>query len=97
RRQDAHRARGIVGARSYVWGRLDLDGSVYVRLDEDVAGVEAHGYEICAEDGTRWGAHFRVLLDAGWRHRRTTGEGRPRAGARSLQPAAAGGAWRRGG
>ncbi|HMF84364.1 MAG TPA: putative glycolipid-binding domain-containing protein [Acidimicrobiia bacterium] len=86
-----------MGARSYVWGRLDLDGSVYVRLDEDVAGVEAHGYEICAEDGTRWGAHFRVLLDAGWRHRRTTVEVIDDAGARTLELASSDGTWTRDG
>ena len=54
-----------MGVATYVWRRLDLEGSVFVRLDDGAGGVAADGYEICAEAGARWAAHFRVAPDVG--------------------------------
>jgi len=86
-----------VSVRSYVWRHLDLEGSVYVRLDEHAGGVAAEGYEICAAGGTRWGARFRVYLDARWRHRQSTVEVIDAAGVRTLELASSDGTWTRDG
>jgi hypothetical protein len=83
---------------TYVWRRLDLDGRVFVRLDESVDGVSAAGYEICAEGDQRWAVRFSVELDAGWRHERTTVEVMDEAGTRRLDLESDGrGSWLRGG
>jgi hypothetical protein len=84
-----------VSVNSYVWRRLDLEGSVFVRLDDGDGEVAAEGFEICAEADTRWGAHFRVALDARWRHRRSTVTVVDAAGVRRLELASADGAWTR--
>jgi len=70
---------------------------VYVRLDEHAGGVAAEGYEICAAGGTRWGARFRVYLDARWRHRQSTVEVIDAAGVRTLELASSDGTWTRDG
>src|SRR5205823_12462737 len=44
--QDANNPRRGVSTTTYVWRRLDLDGRVFVRLDQTVDGVSAAGYEI---------------------------------------------------
>jgi hypothetical protein len=80
-----------------VWRRLDLDGSVFVRLEDGADGVAAEGYEICAEGATRWGVRFRVSLDAGWRHRQSTVEVIDAAGVRTLELASSDGTWTRDG
>jgi len=70
---------------SYVWRRLDVDGLVFVRLDDGVDGVLAAGYEICADGDHRWAARFGVTLDTAWRHRRTMLEVVDDAGTRRLE------------
>lgn len=72
-------------ASTYVWRRLDLDGLVYVRLDDGVDGVLAEGYEICADGDQRWAVQFAVRLDSGWRHERTTVAVIDGAGTRRLE------------
>jgi hypothetical protein len=86
-----------VGVATYVWRRLDLEGSVFVRMDEGPGGVAAEGYEICSEADVRWATHFRVSLDAEWRHRQSTVAVIDAAGVRTLDLASADGAWRRDG
>jgi hypothetical protein len=80
-----------------VWRRLDLDGSVYVRLEDGADGVAAEGFEISAEGAARWGVRFRVSLDAGWRHRQSTVEVIDAAGVRTLELASSDGTWTRDG
>jgi uncharacterized protein len=83
---------------AYVWRRLDLDGLVFVRLDQSVEGVSAEGYEICAEGGDRWAVRFVVTLDTGWRHQRTAVEVVDEAGTRRLELESDGvGSWLRDG
>ena len=83
---------------TYVWRRLDLDGRVFVRLDQSVDGVSAAGYEICAEGDQRWAVRFSVELDAAWRHERTTVDVMDDAGTRTLALESDGaGSWLRGG
>ena len=84
-------------ATSYFWRRLDLDGLVFVRLDDGAAGVTAEGYEICAEGESRWAAHFRVSLDPQWRHRRSTVDVIDAGGVRTLELASSNGTWTRDG
>jgi hypothetical protein len=86
-----------VTVATYVWRRLDLEGSVFVRLEDGADRVAAEGYEICAEGGSRWAVHFRVALDARWRHRSTTVEVTDDAGIRTLELASSDGIWTRGG
>jgi hypothetical protein len=86
-----------VTATTYLWRRLDLEGSVFVRLEDGAAGVVAEGYEICVEGETRWAAHFRVELDAEWRHRRSTVTVIDEAGVRTLELASSDGTWTRDG
>ncbi|HYV59380.1 MAG TPA: putative glycolipid-binding domain-containing protein [Acidimicrobiia bacterium] len=86
-----------MGVATYVWRRLDLEGSVFVRMDEGVGGVAAEGYEICSGREARWATHFRVSLDAEWRHRQSTVAVIDAAGVRTLDLASADGAWRRDG
>lgn len=70
---------------TYVWRRLDLEGLVFVRLDDGAGRVSAEGYEICIEGDDRWAARFAIELDAGWRHERTTVEVLDGSGARRLE------------
>jgi len=86
-----------VTASAYFWGRLDLEGSVFVRLDVGAAGVTADGYEICADGGERWATHFWVSLDAGWRHRRSTVRVIDESGVRVLELESSDGVWKRDG
>jgi hypothetical protein len=86
-----------VTVATYVWRRLDLDGHVFVRLDDGAAGVTAEGYEICAEGESRWATHFRVSLDAQWRHRRSTIDVIDAVGVRTLELASSDGTWTRDG
>jgi hypothetical protein len=86
-----------VTAATYFWRRLDLEGSVFVRLDDGADSVAAEGYEICAEGETRWAAHFRVELDPEWRHRRSTVAVIDAAGVRTLELASSDGTWTRDG
>jgi uncharacterized protein len=87
-----------VTTTTYVWRRLDLDGRVFVRLDQSVDGVSAAGYEICAEGDQRWAVRFSVELDAAWRHERTTVEVMDEGGTRRLDLESDGaGSWLRGG
>ena len=86
-----------MGVATYVWRRLDLEGSVFVRLDDGSGGVAAEGYEICSEAGARWTAHFRVALDARWRHRSTTVTVVEAAGVRALELTSSDGTWARDG
>jgi hypothetical protein len=86
-----------VTATTYLWRRLDLEGSVFVRLDDGADGVVAEGYEICAEGETRWAAHFRVELDVEWRHRRSRVAVIDAAGVRTLELASSDGTWARDG
>jgi hypothetical protein len=53
---------------TYTWRRLDLEGLVFVRLDDGAGRVSVEGYEICIEGDDRWAARFATELDAGWRH-----------------------------
>jgi uncharacterized protein len=83
---------------TYLWRRLDLEGLVFVRLDQSVDGVSAAGYEICAEGKRRWAVRFSVELDAAWRHERTTVEVMDDAGTRRLDLESDGaGSWLHGG
>ena len=82
---------------TFVWRRLDLHGHVFVRLDDGPTGVTAEGYEICAEGESRWAAHFRMSLDARWRHRLSTVDVIDAAGVRTLELASSDGAWMRDG
>ena len=83
---------------TYLWRRLDLEGLVFVRLDQSVDGVSAAGYEICAEGEQRWAVRFSVELDAAWRHERTTVEVMDDAGTRRLDLESDGaGSWLHGG
>jgi hypothetical protein len=87
-----------VSATTYVWRRLDLDGLVFVRLDEGTEGVAAAGYEICVDGDERWAVRFSVELDPAWRHERTTVEVTDAAGARRLELESDGaGSWLHGG
>jgi uncharacterized protein len=87
-----------VSATTYVWRRLDLDGLVFVRLDEGAEGVAAAGYEICADGDERWAVRFSVELDPAWRHERTTVEVTDAAGMRRLELESDGaGSWLHGG
>jgi uncharacterized protein len=87
-----------VSAATYVWRRLDLDGRVFVRLDEDTAGVSAAGYEICVDGDERWAVRFSVELDSAWRHERTTVDVTDAAGTRRLElESDGGGSWLHGG
>lgn len=86
-----------MGVATYVWRRIDLEGSVFVRLDDGAAGVAAEGYEICSEGEARWAVHFRVSLDAEWRHRQSTVTVIDAAGVRTLELASAEGTWTRDG
>jgi hypothetical protein len=79
-----------VSTSTYVWRRLDLDGLVFVRLEQGVEAVFAQGYEICAEGDERWALSFAITLDAGWRHRRTTVEVIDHTGTRHLELASSG-------
>jgi uncharacterized protein len=82
---------------SYLWRRVDVDGLVFVRLD-DGNGVTVEGYEVCAEGGERWGARFAVALDGGWQHERTTVEVLDAAGTRRLELESDGlGSWQKDG
>ena len=83
---------------TYLWRRLDLEGLVFVRLDQSVDGVSAAGYEICAEGAQRWAVRFSFELDAAWRHERTTVEVMDDAGTRRLDLESDGaGSWLHGG
>jgi hypothetical protein len=83
---------------SYLWRRLDLDGLVFVRLDQGTDEVQAEGDEICREGGERWAARFAVALDAQWRHRYTMVEVLDGAGTRRLELASGDhGSWTRDG
>ncbi|HYU38953.1 MAG TPA: putative glycolipid-binding domain-containing protein [Acidimicrobiia bacterium] len=83
---------------TYVWRRLDLDGLVFVRLEHDVDGVLAEGYEICADGDDRWVARFAVKLATQWRHRGTTIEVIDGTGTRRLELSSDDhGAWARNG
>ena len=53
-----------MSATTYVWRRLDLDGLVFVRLEEGGEGVAAAGYEICVDGGERWAVRFSVELES---------------------------------
>ena len=87
-----------MNATTYVWRRLDLDGLVFVRLDDETEGVSAAGYEICADGDERWAVRFSVELDAAWRHERTTVEVTSAAGTRRLELESDGaGSWLHGG
>jgi uncharacterized protein len=87
-----------VSSTTYVWRRLDLDGLVFVRLDEGTDDVSAAGYEICADGDQRWAVGFTVGLDHSWRHQRTTVEVTDAAGTRSLElESDDAGSWLRGG
>jgi hypothetical protein len=87
-----------VSATAYVWRRLDLDGCVFVRLEERTEGVSAAGYEICVDGDERWVVRFSVELDPAWRHDRTTVEVTDDAGTRRLELESDGaGSWLRGG
>ena len=87
-----------MSATTYVWRRVDLDGLVFVRLDEGTQRISATGYEICVEGDERWAVRFSVELDAGWRHERTTVEVMDDAGTRTLELESDGaGSWLRGG
>ena len=87
-----------MSATTYVWRRLDLDGLVFVRLDEGTEGVTAAGYEICVDGDERWAVRFSVELDPGWRHERTTVEVTDAAGTRRLELESDGaGSWLHGG
>jgi uncharacterized protein len=87
-----------VNIATYLWRRLDVDGLVFVRLEEGVGGVSADGHEICADGDERWAARFAVTLDAGWRHEFTTIEVVDHAGVRRLELESDGlGSWLRDG
>jgi hypothetical protein len=86
-----------VSATTYVWRRLDLDGRVFVRLDEGTRRISA-GYEICVDGDERWAVRFSVELDPGWRHERTTVDVTDAAGTRRLELESDGvGSWLHGG
>jgi hypothetical protein len=70
---------------TYTWRRLDLEGLVFVRLDDGAGRVSVEGYEICIEGDDRWAARFATELDAGWRHERTSVEVLDGSGARRLE------------
>lgn len=82
---------------TYVWRRLDVEGSVFARLRDGTGGVAAEGYEICSAGDARWTAHFRVALDERWRHRSSTVEVIDAAGVRTLELASSDGIWTRDG
>ena len=85
-------------ATTYVWRRLDLDGLVFVRVDEGARGISAAGYEICADGDERWAVGFSIELDAAWRHERTTVDVTDAAGTRRLELESDGaGSWLHGG
>jgi len=87
-----------VSATTYVWRRLDLDGRVFVRLDEGTRGISAAGYEICVDGGERWAVRFSVELDPAWRHERTTVDVTDATGTRRLELESDGvGSWLHGG
>ena len=87
-----------MSSNAYVWRRLDLDGLVFVRLDEGSEGVSADGYEICADGGRRWSVRFSVELDQAWQHERTSVEVMDTAGTRRLELESDGaGSWLHGG
>ncbi|HEY4397624.1 MAG TPA: putative glycolipid-binding domain-containing protein [Acidimicrobiia bacterium] len=83
---------------TYVWRRLDLEGLVFVRLDEGTGNVSAAGYEICADGAQRWAVRFAFELDRSWRHERTTVEVTDADGTRRLEVESDdAGSWLRGG
>jgi len=86
-----------VTTSTYVWRRLDLDGLVFVRLDQRANAVSAKGSEICADGDERWAVRFEVTLDAGWRHRRTSVEVIDDTGTRQLALESDHGRWTRNG
>jgi len=87
-----------MSSNTYAWRRLDLDGIVFVRVDEGNERPSAAGYEICVEGDERWAVHFSVELDPGWRHERTTVEVTDAAGTRRLELESDGaGSWLQGG
>lgn len=87
-----------MSSNTYVWRRLDLDGLVFVRLDEGGEGVSADGYEICADGDQRWSVRFSVELDPAWQHKSTSVEVLDSAGTRRLELESDGaGSWLHGG
>jgi len=57
---------------TYVWRRLDLEGLVFVRLEQNADGLYVAGHEICVDGAERWAARFAITADGAWRHGRTT-------------------------
>lgn len=87
-----------MGAATYVWRRLDVDGLVFVRPEVGIDEVVAQGQQICADGDDRWAARFSITLDARWRHRRTTIEVVDDAGTKRLELSSADGdTWTRNG
>lgn len=81
---DPNRAEQVTST-TYTWRRLDLEGLVFVRLDDGAGRVSVEGYEICIGGDERWAARFAIELDAGWRHERTTVDVLEASGTRRLE------------